>query len=264
MFIYETTGLLIYTCVMTFLIGAVLGSFLNCAAWRIAHGESFLKGRSHCTSCGHTLGAADLVPVFSWLFLKGKCRYCGTKIPARYPLTELVMALLCLSCVLRWGLSLLALRNLILLCCLFCLSLVDLEIYEIPNSCLLIAAAAWLLYVPFSQTTVREALLQLLAMAVYGGGMLLFSLLFDRILKKDTLGGGDIKLFGLMGLYLGLLPSLFALLLSCLIGLLFYVICLRGRKGAMIPFGPSIAASLWLMLLAGEAFVGWYLGLMGL
>ena len=75
--------LVVYCCALAAVIGAVLGSFLNCTAWRIAHEESFVKGRSRCPACGHPLGALDLVPIFSWLFLRGKCRYCGKRISAR-------------------------------------------------------------------------------------------------------------------------------------------------------------------------------------
>ena len=150
MSIWDSRGLLIYCCAVSVLLGAVFGSFLNCAAWRLAHGESVLRGRSHCTACGHVLGAGDLVPVLSWLFLRGKCRYCGNRIPARYPLTELVFAVLTLLCLLRFDLSWLCLRNWILLCCLFCLSLTDLECMIIPDVLLLIAAAAWVLFLPLT------------------------------------------------------------------------------------------------------------------
>ena len=124
MSIWDSRGLLIYCCVVSALLGAVFGSFLNCAvfgsflncaAWRLGHGESVLRGRSHCTACGHVLGAADLVPILSWLFLRGKCRYCGSRIPARYPLTEAVFAALTVLCLLRFDLSWLCLRNWILL-----------------------------------------------------------------------------------------------------------------------------------------------------
>ena len=141
MSIWESRSLLIYCGVVALLLGAVFGSFLNCAAWRISHGESVLRGRSHCPDCGHVLGAGDLVPILSWLFLRGRCRYCGKKSPARYPRTEAVFALLTLLCLLRFDLSWLCLRNWILLCCLFCLSLTDLECMIIPDVCLIIAAA---------------------------------------------------------------------------------------------------------------------------
>jgi len=87
----------LYFSIVFFIFGLVFGSFLNCWAWRIVHNESVLKGRSHCAVCNHELGALDLVPLFSWIFLKGKCRYCGEKISARYPLVELICGLYFLS-----------------------------------------------------------------------------------------------------------------------------------------------------------------------
>ena len=111
--LYDTPYITIYFSILAFALGAVFGSFLNCAAWRIAHGESFLHGRSHCTSCGHALSALDLVPIFSWLFLGGKCRYCKTKISARYMLTELFFGIISLLSLFRWNLSPEYLRNMV-------------------------------------------------------------------------------------------------------------------------------------------------------
>ena len=263
MSVWESKGLLIYCCVMAALLGAVFGSFLNCAAWRLAHGESVLRGRSHCTACGHVLGVPDLIPVFSWLFLKGRCRYCGEKVPLRYPLTELVFAVLSVLCLLRFDLSWLCLRNWIFLCCLFCLTLTDLECMIIPDACLLIAAAAWLVFLPLTGAGRKEILSALAAALIYGGGLLGLSLLMDRILKKDSLGGGDIKLFGVLGLYLGLVGTLFAVLLACVLGLLFAALRRRNRTdgGGQFPFGPAIAVAGALMLLYGAPFVNWYLSM---
>ncbi len=263
MSIHGSRLILAYCCCVAAVLGAVMGSFLNCAAWRIANGESFLKGRSRCPSCGHILGPPDLVPIFSWLFLRGKCRYCGTKVSPRYLLAELFMALLTVACLLRFDLTVLCLRNYIFLCCLFCLSLVDLENYTIPDGCLLISAAAWLLALPFLAMSWREALLHLLAAVVFGGGLLLLSLIMDRILKKDSLGGGDIKLFFVVGLYLGFAATLFSLLLACVLGLLFAFLRKRigNAENEQIPFGPSIAAAAAVMLLFGDPMVRWYLGL---
>ncbi len=260
MSVYDSPLILTYFIVLAALLGAVLGSFLNCAAWRIAHGESFLKGRSHCPTCGHTLGVPDLFPVLSWCFLRGKCRYCGAKISVRYPLTELFFALVTTACLLRGDLTVLTLRNLVFLCCLFCLSLVDLEIYIIPDGCLLISLAVWLASLPFSCWDWQEIGLHLLSGIVVGGAILLLSLIMDRILCKDTMGGGDIKLFAVIGLYLGFIASLFAVVLACIFGLLFALIrrLLPGERDVQIPFGPSIAASAAFFLLFGEPVVAWY------
>ena len=262
MSIWESRGLLIYCGVVALLLGAVFGSFLNCAAWRISHGESVLRGRSHCPDCGHVLGAGDLVPILSWLFLRGRCRYCGKKIPARYPLTEAVFALLTLLCLLRFDLSWLCLRYWILLCCLFCLSLTDLECMIIPDVCLIIAAAVWVIFLPLTGMGWPAVRGGLLAGLIFGGGLLGLSLLMDRILKRDSLGGGDIKLFAVLGLYLGIVGTLFMTVLACLLGLLFAVLR-RGRGGGSepFPFGPAIAAAGTVMLLCGEPLIQWYTGL---
>lgn len=261
MSIYADRFLLIYCSVVALLFGAALGSFLHCAAWRIARRESFLSGRSRCPQCGHTLGAPDLVPVFSWFFLRGRCRHCGARVPARYPISELLFALLTLACLLCFDLTLLCARNLVFLGCLFCLALTDLDACIIPDGCLLLAAGAWAATAPFLGMGWAGAARQLLAALVFGGGMLGLSLLMDRILKKETLGGGDVKLFAVMGLYLGLIGSLFALLFSCVLGLLFARLLRRGA-GQPFPFGPAIAVSAAAMLLFGGGLVDWYLGLL--
>ena len=261
--IYNNSALLTFSCVIAATLGAVMGSFLNCAAGRMAKDEPFISGRSHCPACGHVLEAPDLVTVFSWLFLKGKCRYCGAKVSPRYLFTELLFAALTVACLLRFDLTILCLRNWVMICCLFCLALVDLESYEIPDGCLLISLAAWLLALPFLWAGWKDALWHLLAALVFGGGLLLLSLIMDKVLKKDSLGGGDIKLYFVVGLYLGFAATLFSLLLACVLGLLFALLRKRFGKAIseQIPFGPSIAAAAAVMLLFGDPMVRWYLSL---
>ena len=262
--VFEYPPLAIYCCVLAAVIGAVLGSFLNCAAWRIAHGESFVKGRSRCPSCGHTLGLPDLIPVFSWIFLGGKCRYCKTKVSVRYLLMELFMAAMVLLCFLQAGLSILFMRNLVFGCILLVLSLVDMEIYEIPDGCLLIGLIAWVAAEPFLFVSWTDLAMHLLAGLILGGAILFLSLLFDKLLKKESMGGGDIKLFALAGLYVGLVQSLFVLLFSCVVGLLLAAL-IRSRVSeaeGRIPFGPAIAITTWFVLLYGNYLADWYLGLL--
>jgi len=265
MSIWMDRGLLIYCSVVAFALGAVFGSFLNCAAWRIAHGESFLRGHSHCPSCGHELGVRDLVPIFSWLLQRGRCRYCGTKISVRYLLAELFFAVVTVLCLWRFDLTVLCLRNWIFLCCLFCLSLVDLECYTIPDGCLLIAVGAWIAALPFLWPGWAEIGRSVLAALLFGGGILLLSIVMDKVLGKESLGGGDVKLFAVVGLYLGITGTLFTVLLSCVLGLLFALVLARqGKKGQAIPFGPSISLAAAIMLLFGRGIIQWYLGLLGL
>ena len=261
MSIYELPSALIFFTVIALCFGAVMGSFLNCAAWRIVHGESFLKGRSHCPSCGHTLGAAELIPVLSWVLQRGRCKACGEKISVQYPLTELVMAILTAACLLRFDLTVLCLRNYVFLCCLFLLTLTDLEDMLIPDGCHILSAAAWLVTLPFLPEVRQGVAGYLLAAVIYGGGLLAISLVMDRVLGRESMGGGDIKLFAVVGLYLGLVGTLFTMLLACVLGLVFHRIRAAGEKREF-PFGPSIAVSAAVMLLFGEPLVRWYLGLL--
>ncbi len=263
MSVYDDKTLLIYCSVLAALLGAVFGSFLNCAAFRIARGESFTKGRSRCPSCGHDLGVLDLIPIASWIFLGGKCRYCKTKIPVRYLLSELAFAVLTVVCLLRFDLSVACLRNWIFLGCLFCLSLVDLEKFEIPDGCLIVAAAAWALALPFDADWKQTLIRGLIAAVVFGGGILLLSIVMDKALKRESLGGGDIKLLAVCGLYLGTVGTLFCLILACVLGLLLGALR-KTKKGDPIPFGPAIALAAACVLLFGSGLIERYLSLIGL
>ncbi len=253
----------VYCCAVAAVFGAALGSFLNCAAWRIARGEPFVRGRSRCPACSHTLAARDLVPVFSWLILRGRCRYCGEKVSARYPLTELLFALSAVTCLLRFGVSVEAARNLAFLACLLCLSLVDLDAMLIPDGCLVCAALAWAVSAPFLGLTWGDALRAVAAGLVYGGALLGLSLVMDKLMGRETLGGGDVKLLAVAGLYLGFVGTLFTLLLACVLGLAF-ALALKKRAGQAFPFGPALSAAAAGMLLFGGGLTEWYLGLLGL
>lgn len=270
-----------YLLVMAFVLGAVFGSFFNCMAWRIVHGESVLHGRSHCAVCGHPLAAKDLVPIFSYTALHGRCRYCNEKISPRYTIVEAVCACGFMISVIRFGLTVHTVVAVVLFCLLLTLSLVDLDSMIIPDRFIAAAAVLWAVSLPgifredfiTYQTYGNEALFSLSLFGVrgllgayvkgiagavaLGGGMLLLSLVFDQVTGKESLGGGDVKLFFSAGLFLGPWAGLLCLLLSCLIGLVFAL----GRKEAKIPFGPSISAALFICLLWGQQIVNAYLGL---
>lgn len=251
------TFLTVYIFIVMGIFGAVFGSFINCMAWRIAHGESVLKGRSHCAVCGHPLAVLDLVPVFSFLFLKGRCRYCKEKISPRYVAAELMMAAAFVLITWRFGLSLQTLWICGLACILMALSLVDLETYTIPDR-FIVAGIIWYFGVLLFAEDGKAELISALAGGLsIGLGMLLLSILFDKVTGKESLGGGDIKLFFMTGLYLGPWVGLFNLILSCVIGIGF-VLFMGQRR---IPFGPAISLAAFVSLLVGSDVVNWYLGL---
>ena len=250
----------IYLVALAALLGLVMGSALNCLAFRLARGEKWSGGRSKCPACGHVLGAAELVPLFSWLFLKGRCRHCGASISVRYPITELTLGVIFAAMVLRFGLSLQTLTTLILCACLFCLSLVDLEVQLIPDRFLLIPAAVRLTQLLFEGGW-RGLLRGLWPALALGAVMLLLVLCMDRLLHKESMGGGDIKLFAMLGLWFSFPCCLFLLLAACVIGLLLAAVLVRMKRGAAFAFGPAISAAAVVTLLAGEPVVNWYLGL---
>ena len=244
--------------VFAFILGSVFASFFMCMGSRIAEGRDWVKERSRCESCHHELGPLDLIPVVSYLIHGGKCRYCGAKIPVSCLIGEVLLGIYYVLAVLRFGVSVETLRCMGLAGLLLGLSVVDLAIYEIPDGFIVAGIVLWVLTVPFvSRPLGAEIRFGLTGAFGIGGGMLLLSLLFDRIIKKDSLGGGDIKLFFMTGLYLGILNGLFSLIVSCLVGLVFVLLL----KKSKIPFGPSISIAVLISLLWGSEVVNWYLGL---
>lgn len=251
-------GITAYILCITFFLGCCLGSFSDCLAMRLLSGESAFAGRSHCDNCGHVLGALDLVPLFSWLFLKGKCRYCGAKVPAECFFTELFAGIGCCLIVYRYDISVMSLRCILLGLILLTLTLTDLHDWIIPDRLQIAGCLVFLGTALFLPDPLHNVLRGVLLGIALGGGMLLLSLLFDKLTGKESLGGGDIKLFFMTGLYLGSAwEILFYLILSCLLGLGFAVL----RKSQRLPFGPSIAAACFVMVLYGDTITRWYTGL---
>ena len=252
------TGLIIYVCVVLFMFGTVFGSFINCAAGRIVAGKDWIRGKSVCENCGHELGVLDLVPVFSYLFLKGECRYCHAKISPRYMLTELFMGLCFVWMFLDTKtLNYELFRNLALCVILMGLSLVDLDSYIIPDGFIVAGIINWLVSILFVSDRWNYFKSGIIGGLSIAGTILIISLIMDHVLKKESLGGGDIKLLFMICLYTGTLQGFILLFVSCLIGLLF-VILLKEDK---IPFGPSISMATFIILLYGQDILKWYLSL---
>ncbi len=246
--------------VLALVLGAVLGSFLNCAAWRLVHKESILRGRSHCAKCGHTLGALDLVPIFSYLALKGKCRYCGQPISRRYVAAEAVSALVFCTVLLRFDVSWACLRFLWLLSLLLLGALVDYEDGWIPDRVSILAAIG---YLPLA---FLEGGWKLLLSGVLSGGAVLLALLaivlvMEKIMKTEVMGGGDLKLFAVLGLYFGWQQGIFLVLVSCILGLAAMALSGRLKRRTETRFAPILYLSAWLTALVGGPVIEWYLGL---
>ena len=238
------------------IVGLVVGSFLNVVIYRVPRGESIFKPRSRCPGCEHPIRPFDNVPVLSWLVLGGRCRDCGQKIPARYPLIEGLTAVLYVLVVIAHGSDVSLALGLVLVTVLIPAAAIDLEHRIIPNKLLLVggvaALAAGTALDPGGEPS------RLIAGAAAGGFFLIAVLAYPR-----GMGMGDVKFATFIGLCLGsaVAPAMLAALIAGLtVGVLVIarIGVQAGRKTA-IPFGPSLAAGAVLGIVAGTTIVNWYL-----
>ena len=262
--LYISPGFTVYFCAVAFLLGACMGSFLNCMAWRIVHGESVLRGRSHCDACGHVLTARDLVPIVSFLAHRGRCRWCGAKLSARHVWAETVTGAVFVLILLKFDISLQALGALALACVLLAGAFADLEGYIIPDRFVLAGIGLRVVWFFFEdwRTTLPDVLLGGFAV---GGGLLAFVLLYEKLRKIEAMGGGDLKLLFVTGLWLGWAKNLLCLLLACVFGIVFGLATQKRRaqqeNAKILPWGPSICAAGIITMLAGDAVIAAYVSL---
>jgi leader peptidase (prepilin peptidase)/N-methyltransferase len=242
------------------LAGAMVGSFVTVVAHRVPRAESIVGGRSHCPECGAQIAAYDNVPVVSWFALRGRSRCCSRSISARYPATEVVLALLFGAVALRYhgDLAEIAL-GLVFVAALVAVSLTDLERRIIPNRVLGVAAVIGIAILALSDP---GSLPEHLAYGLGAGGLLFLV----ALAYPGGMGLGDVKLAALMGLFLGVevIPALLvALLAGSAVGL-----AMIAREGASarkkaIPFGPFLAMGGIVGLLAGPELIDLYLRTLG-
>ena len=252
--------LLILIYIYSFLIGICIASFINVVIWRVPQRLSFVKGRSYCPSCNHQLTWVDLFPVFSYLFLRGKCRYCGVKIPARDTLLEVLGGIIGLYCFYHFQFT----WDTLIVFCIFmimvAITMIDFDTMTIPNG-LIIA-----LIVPIGIFTVLHPELSLMS-RVIGFFIVSLPMYLLTVLIPDCFGGGDIKLIAVCGFLLGWKLTLLAFFISVLIGggyAVYLLISKKSKKGAHIAFGPYLCVGIMVSLLYGNAIIQWYLALFGL
>ena len=252
-----------YMLALAFIFGACLGSFVNCIEWRIQNKKGSILGRSNCPHCGHKLGFLDLIPIFSYIFLRGKCRYCREKISPRYLAVELVFGFAFAGILAYFGLSWQTIEYLILFAILLAAALSDIVTFEVPDTLHILAVLNFLAFLVTHPDPLHRLLWGVVAGLVYGAALLLLSLAADKAFGKDSLGGADIKLLAVLGLYFGLKSTLFLLIISCIVGLVLAAVFKAGWQREF-PFIPAIVMSAYICIFVADPFINWYLGLFNL
>jgi len=249
----------LYINLFIFILGLIVGSFLNCVIYRLEVNKSFLVGRSFCPQCNHTLSGWDLIPILSFLFLKGKCRYCQKPISIQYPLVELATGLLFLLILNNISYNLLqTIYFLIISCFLIVIFIYDLKHYLIPDQIIYSAIALAFFYNLYNLLNTQYPILNTIYAALGASG---FFLLIYLISSGQWLGFGDVKLAFLMGLFLGFPNILVALFLSFFIGAVVGLLLIaKGKKTlkSEVPFGPFLAIGTIIAFLYGQQLIDWY------
>jgi leader peptidase (prepilin peptidase)/N-methyltransferase len=257
-----------------FSLGACIGSFLNVVVYRLPAGLSLISPPSRCPSCLHPLGKTENVPVLGWLWLRGKCRWCGVPISPRYPFVEAMTGGLFVLVFEQYGLTWLSLGYVILISWLIALALIDFDTMILPNSLTqtgLAIGLIWQIGLGFSDGGLKNAI-DYLFWAILSGVIAIW--LFDAILiigtlivGKPAMGGGDPKLAAMIGVWLGWQEVLITGFLACAIGTIIgisAIACGWLKKGQPFPFGPFLAIGALLTLFWGDSLLTTYLRWTGL
>ncbi len=254
----------LYFSLLSFVFGAVVGSFLNVCICRIPKDESIVSPPSHCPNCDYKIRWYDNIPLFSYLMLRGKCRGCATHISLQYPLVELLNGLLTLALFLRFGVSLTFLALFLFCSALVVITFIDIEHQIIPDEISLSGIVIGFLFSFFLPW--HSWISSLIGIALGGGSLLLVAYGYQWLTGKDGMGGGDIKLLAMMGAFLGWKSVPFIIFSSSLIGSVVGVtIMLVQKKDSKlaIPFGPYLAFGAVLYIFYGRQLINWYLNLGG-
>lgn len=247
-------------------VGAAIGSFLNVCIYRWPAEQSVISPPSRCPSCGTTLGWRDNIPIFGWLFLRGKCRYCGARVSAQYPLVELATALIWVAAVARFGVTFDALHSAIFLSILLGIAMTDAKEMVIPDQFTLIGAVfgVALSFAPGGLTVLHSVLAAALGWLLLWG----VKLAAEKALGKPALGVGDIHMMVFIGAFLGAPGMLLTLMLGSVLGLVIGVplTAMRAKGqviGSYLPLGTFLALGAAIAHVWGPSIISAYMRLIG-
>lgn len=240
-----------------FIFGSCIFSFLNVVIYRVPRKESFVKGFSMCTSCGHRLYGIDMVPIISWLMLKRRCRYCGEKISPRYAMVETLGGITAIFCFIRFGYNLKAITVFAFLCVLTVVAFVDIDTMEIPNGFVIAATIIGVI----SIFTIGDVALVDRIIGIFSVSVIL---LVITLIVPGGFGGGDIKLMAATGIFLGWKLNLLSLFLAVLTAGAYgiYVLASKSKdKKAHFAFAPFLCTGMLISIFAGDNILEWYMSL---
>lgn len=236
-----------------FIYGIVIGSFTNVCIIRIPRHESIVVVRSHCMTCGYQLKWYDLVPLFSWIFLGGKCRKCGEKISAQYPLLEALNGILYVFVGVVYGFSIETVLFCLLTSALVTLSMIDWRTFEIPVSINYFIFALGVIHIIIDRSHWMNYVIGFFAVSG-------FLCIVDWITKGRGIGGGDIKLMAAAGFLIGWKLILLAFLTGCILGSIIHLLRMKfTHADHVLALGPYLSAGIYLSLLFGNPLINWYL-----
>lgn len=246
----------------SFLMGACFGSFFNVVIHRLPAKESLVHPGSRCPNCRTPIAFYDNIPVVSFLILRGRCRHCGTRISLRYPFVETLTGVLALALYVRYGFNVQFAIEFLFVAILIVIAFIDFDTFTIPNE---LSIPGIVLGVGTSFFSHRITWIGSLLGALLGAVFLyLVAYWYERVRHQQGLGGGDVKLLGMIGAFLGFPGVAFTVLLASLTGSITgLTMMMRSRKGlsTMLPFGPFLALGAVCYVFWGETFFEWYLSM---
>ena len=242
-----------YYLVLTFSFGAIMGSFFNVVIYRLPRNESIVYGSSHCPNCQKPIKAYDLIPILSYLVLKGKCRNCHQAISLRYPLIELLTAITYTLVYLVYGLSFATLIGLVLTSTMIIVAMIDIDTMEILDRFHIILLVLAIINLFITNLPLKDHIIGFFVISV---PFLIIAYLTNGI------GGGDIKLIAVAGLLLGYQSTLVAFFIASIIGGIVAVYLLATKqkdRKSLIAFGPYLCVGIYFAYIYGQSIFNWYL-----
>ena len=264
--------------ILFFIFGAIVGSFLNVCIVRMPHEKSIVMPGSHCIKCQKPLAWHDNIPLLSYILLGGRCRFCHEKFSIRYFFVELLTAIIFVLFYRYYGLNILVAPYLFMTCCFIVATFVDFEHRIIPDEISvggMIFGLVFSFLIPQMHVTSMQAShwiiphfkalgLSLLGVLVGGGSIYAMGILGDFLFKKESMGGGDVKLLAMVGAFLGWKMAILTFFIAPFFGAIFGIIEKIRTKDTAIAYGPFLVLGALISLFYGNHLIAWILSGYGL